>query len=138
MRKITFPFLILSFVLCGAAYSVPATVDYILDGDTFAARVSLDDDIKISVRVRIIDIDTPEMSGECASEIQMAIAAKNRLAELIPVGTVVELSQVKDDKYLGRIDARVKTASGLDISDIMVRENLARRYDGKRRKSWCE
>ena len=40
-----------------SAFAVPATVGYVFDGDTFAAKVKLEDNIKISVRVRIIDID---------------------------------------------------------------------------------
>ncbi len=50
---------------------VSARVGYVLDGDTFAAMVMLEGGIEISVRVRIIDIDTPEMSGACDREIQM-------------------------------------------------------------------
>jgi endonuclease YncB( thermonuclease family) len=99
--------------------------------------VSLDDDIKISVRVRIIDIDTPEINGECDLEKVLASRAKDRLTELLPIGSIVELSDVKDDKYLGRIDARVKNANGLNISEILIGEKLARPYGGGRRGSWC-
>ena len=50
------------FMSC-SAFAVPAVVDYVLDGDTFAAGVKIDDDITITVRVRVINIDTPELSG---------------------------------------------------------------------------
>lgn len=126
------------FAIAPAAHAVPATVDYIFDGDTFAGVVMLPDDIKITVRVRILDIDAPEMSGECDAEIEMAIRAKNRLAELIPVGSVIELSDLKDDKYLGRIDARVTTADGQGVGEILIREKLARPYSGGKRQPWCK
>lgn len=118
-------------------WAMPATVSYIVDGDTFAAKVNLQDDIKITVRVRIINIDTPELHGMCDSEIRMANTAKNRLEQLIPKGSEIELSEVKDDKYLGRIDARVSDLSGTDVGQVLIDEKLARPYSGGKRKSWC-
>lgn len=121
-----------------SAAAVPATVDYVLDGDTFAARVLLDEDITITVRVRLADVDTPEINGKCEHEIEMALRARDRLAELLPVGTMVGLRDVTDDKYLGRIDARVFTSDGRDVSRILINEKLGRPYDGGRRDSWCD
>lgn len=121
-----------------SAAAVPATVDYVLDGDTFAARVLLDEDITITVRVRLADIDTPEINGKCEREIEVALRARDRLAELLPVGTMVDLRDVVDDKYLGRIDARVFTSDGRDVSRILINEKLGRPYDGGRRDSWCD
>ena len=60
------------------------------------------------------------------------------MAELLPVGSVVELRDVQDDKYLGRIDARVITKDGVDVSGVLIKEKLGRPYDGGRRASWCE
>jgi endonuclease YncB( thermonuclease family) len=137
MKKFAVIFLGLALVTASAS-AVPAQVSYIFDGDTFAARVSLDDDIKISVRVRIIDIDTPEINGECDLEKALALQAKDRLSTLLPIGSTVELSEIKDDKYLGRIAARVKNANGLNISEILIGEKLARPYGGGRRGSWCD
>lgn len=121
-----------------SAYAVPATVSYIVDGDTFSASVLLKEDIKISVRVRIRNIDTPEIHGQCQSEIDMGQKAKLRLGQLLPIGSTVELTEIKDDKYLGRIDANVISKNGLDIGEIMVKENLAHKYKGGKRKPWCE
>ncbi len=122
----------------GVAVATPATVDYIFDGDTFAAYVNLEDDIRISVRVRLMNVDTPEMHGECEYEIVRANMARDRLATLIPVGSVVELSHIKDDKYLGRIDAYVKTSDGRDVGEILIAEKLGRPYSGGRRRGWCD
>lgn len=124
--------------VAGAAIAVPATVDYIIDGDTFAARVNLDDDIKITVRVRIANVDTPELHGMCDYEIRMANIARDRLAQLIPIGSTVELTDIRDDKYLGRIDARVSDSDGNDVGKILITENLGRAYNGGRRLRWCE
>ncbi len=120
------------------ARAVPATVDYIFDGDTFAAYVNLEDGISISVRVRLMNVDTPEMHGECEYEITRANMARDRLAQLIPVGSVVELTKIKDDKYLGRIDAYVKDAAGRDVGEILISEKLGRPYAGGHRMGWCD
>ena len=125
------------FISC-AANAVPAVVDYVVDGDTFAARVNIDKDVAITTRVRIMDIDTPEIHGQCASEIKQAKRAKEKLAALMPKGTTVELKNIKDDKYLGRIDADVFLPDGKSVGNVMVRSALARPYDGGRRAGWCK
>ena len=122
----------------GAAHAVPATVDYIIDGDTFAARVMLADDVQITVRVRISNVDTPELHGMCDTEIEMANRARLRLGQLLPIGSVVELTGIRDDKYLGRIDAQVFDNMGRDIGAMLIAEDLGRPYDGGWRASWCE
>jgi len=125
--------------LCvGAAYAVPARVGYIVDGDTFAGVVQLQDEIEISVRVRLRNVDTPELHGQCVDEIIMANLARDRLAQLLPVGSVIELQNIKDDKYLGRIDANVILPDGRDVGDVLVAEKFGRPYSGGRRNPWCE
>lgn len=132
-------FLYVLFLLsCDSVFAVPAIVDRVLDGDTFAARVELQDGIKITVRVRLLDIDTPEINGKCQFEIDMANKARDRTAELLPIGSVIELSEIKDDKYLGRIDAKVILPDGRNLSEILLDENLGRLYDGGQRSDWCK
>ena len=121
-----------------SAHAVPAVVDYVIDGDTFAAGVKLGPDIENTVRVRILNIDTPEIHGECDAEIDAAYRAKDRLAELLPMGEVVDLQNIKDDKYLGRIDANVITSDNRNVSNILIQEGLARKYGGGKRQSWCK
>ena len=135
MKKII---LFLLFFLCnGHLYAVPAVVDYVLDGDTFAASVNVAPDIAISVRVRLINVDTPELKGECEFEIDLAQQAKQRLAAVLPLGAKIDLQNIKDDKYLGRIDANVILPDGRDLGDVLVQDGLARKYDGGRRRTWC-
>lgn len=136
MRKL-FIFIICMFV-SGVANAVPAVVDYIFDGDTFSAGVMLDADVEITVRVRLINVDTPEMNGKCVAEKIMAQNARDLLATLIPRGTVVELKNIKDDKYLGRINANVILPDGRDVGRVMIDSGLARPYSGGKRAPWCK
>lgn len=129
---------LLSAFMPWSANAVPAVVKYIVDGDTFSAGVKLADDTTVSVRVRLRNVDTPELHGECVDEIVAANVAKNRLAELLPVDSVVELENIKDDKYLGRIDANVIDSRGRDVGRVLIREGLGRPYNGGKRKSWCK
>lgn len=120
-----------------SVWAVPARVDYIFDGDTFSAQVALSPDVDVTVRVRLINIDTPEMNGKCAYEKQMANRARNVLSALIPRGTVVELDNIKDDKYLGRINANVFLPDGRDVGLILIDSGLGRPYKGGKRQPWC-
>lgn len=129
-------FLVVLFVT-GVANAMPVVVDYIIDGDTFAGRVALADDTKITVRVRIRNVDTPEIHGACESEIRDANRARARLEQLLPIGKTADLRQIKDDKYLGRIDALV-FIDDRDIGQILIDEKLGRPYSGGRRDGWCK
>ncbi len=121
-----------------ALYAMPATVDYVVDGDTFNAVAHVGDGADVNVRVRLINIDTPEMHGECETEIRRANAARDRLRNLIPRGTVVELKNIKDDKYLGRIDANVILSDGRDVGRVLINEKHGRPYNGGKRAGWCD
>ncbi|MDR3208546.1 MAG: thermonuclease family protein [Rickettsiales bacterium] len=129
---------ILLCLFCPAANAggdLRATAGYVLDGDTFSAKIHLENGA-VFARVRIANIDAPELSGECGEEKELANQARHRLSALLPEGTAVYLSKIKDDKYLGRIDALV-SLDGKDIGEIMIAEKLARRYNGGRRAPWC-
>lgn len=128
------------FCLCfiNGAYAMPATVDYVFDGDTFAAVAHVDKNTDVDVRVRLINVDTPEMNGACDDEVRRANMARKRLMQLVPRGTVVELKNIKDDKYAGRIDANVILPDGRDVGKILINEKLGRAYSGGRRASWCK
>ena len=124
---------------CQNSLAIPVVVKYIVDGDTFIGDVLVDKGAKVnSVSIRLRNVDTPEIHGECADEIKRAEYAKQRLSELIPVGTTVEISNIKDDKYKGRIDANVYDASNRDVGWILVREKVGREYHGGKRQSWCK
>ena len=98
----------------------------------------LADNIEVlSVSVRVLNVDTPEIHGECIDEIVKALYAKQRLGELIPEGTTIEIKNIKNDKYPGRIDANVFDSANRDVGLILVKEKVGRPYSGGKRESWC-
>lgn len=133
-----FLFIILVAFICSDCFAISALVKYIVDGDTFIADIILTEKIRVNnVSVRLNNVDTPEIHGHCDVEIERAQMAKERLAELLPVESVVVLENIKDDKYPGRVDANVFDVSGHDIGLFLIKEKLGRPYSGGKRQSWC-
>ncbi len=114
----------------------PAEVVRIIDGDTFEARVQVWPGIAIDTKVRLRDIDAPELHARCDDERVRAEAARTALTALLADGGVA-ISRVGLDKYGGRVDAAVSTRSTADVSAALFNGGFARRYDGGRRGSWC-
>ena len=88
-------------------------------------------------KVRIADIDTPEISEpQCASEYERGIEARDRLVVLLNEGPF-ELEPVgnrDEDQYARKL--RVAVRGGQSIGDRLVSEGLARTWTG-RREPWC-
>ena len=99
----------------------------VIDGDTFRYR---------GEKIRIADIDTPEVRGRCARETELAARATARMRELLAAGPF-ELERVgRDEDRYGR-KLRVVTRGGRSLGDQLVAEGLARTWTG-RRQPWCE
>ena len=100
----------------GAATTVAEHVD----GDTFAVQGGL--------RVRLIGVDTPETKHPTKPVQCFGTQASDHLAQLLPLGTPVELVTDVDltDRY-GRILAYVvRVSDGLDVNAALVRDGYAR------------
>ena len=114
----------------------PAEVVRVIDGDTFEARVAVWPGLSVDTKVRLREIDAPELHARCADEHVKAEAARAALATILAEGDVA-ISRVGLDKYGGRIDAAASTRNTPDVSAAMRNGGWARSYDGGRRRSWC-
>lgn len=130
-------FVFLSSPIWGATFKGSKTADVlrVVDGDTFDARIHIQPGYTVDIKVRILGIDTPERSGECEKEIQMAEAAKQLLEKTLT--QTVTLKKMKDGKYHGRVLAEVYTNKGQAITPILLKSPLVRPYRGKKRQPWC-
>jgi len=109
-----------------AAQAVDRRPVRIVDGDTFHYGAD---------KIRIADIDTPEVEGQCAEERALAARATDRMEELLLAGPF-ELHPVdRDEDQYGR-KLRVVTRDGESLGDQLVGEGLARTWSG-RREPWC-
>lgn len=100
----------------------------VVDGDTF---------VYAGARIRIADIDTPEVRGRCPEETALAARAARRLDGLLAQGAfeLHLLPSGRDEDRYGR-KLRIVTRGGRSIGDVLVAEGLARTWTG-RREPWC-
>lgn len=110
----------------GAEPGSPALVE-VIDGDTFDHG---------NIRIRIADIDTPEVRGRCAYERELALRATSRMRALLVAGPF-ELERIgtRDVDVYGR-RLRIVTRGGRSLGGQLVAEGLARPWRGHR-EPWC-
>lgn len=117
---------------------VRAHVLKVIDGDTVRASAQIWIGQTITISVRLRGIDAPEIGSHahCAFERDKADEAKAYLASLIE-GRTVHLSDIANDRYGGRVDARIGLDDGSDVSALMLKKGLAMSYDGGHKRLWC-
>lgn len=106
------------------------------DGDTIMTSYRPVEGLK-PVSIRINGIDTPEIRGRCAEEIEMAKKAKASVVFEVKKGPVT-FYPLKWDKYGGRIIADVYSNDGTNVAQMLLQSGLARPYDGGAKRSWCK
>lgn len=110
----------------GGRTTAHPTAVRIIDGDTFHYG---------GEKIRIADIDTPELRGRCAHETRLAARATRRMDQLLHQGPFELRSIGRDEDRYGR-KLRVVTRGGRSLGDQLVAEGLARTWTG-RREPWC-
>ena len=102
------------------AFVYNATLDRIIDGDTFDCILDLGFDVKLhKQRVRLHGIDTPESRTRDLAEKKLGLAAKARLGELC---CILGIPYTEDGK---------------DICQMLIDEGHAVEYHGgKKAKVW--
>jgi len=98
----------------------------VIDGDTFDYG---------GQRIRIADIDAPELNARCAEEAWLAAAATRRLRALLAQGPFQLVPVSRDEDRHGR-KLRIVVRNGRSIGDILAAEGLARTWSG-RHQPWC-
>lgn len=86
------------------------------------------------------DAPSPHTSGwqhaACAEELALGRRAKQRLAQLVASGRAQinpAPGRHPHGDRLGRL-----TVDGRDVGTLLIAEGLARPYDGRAKRSWCE
>jgi endonuclease YncB( thermonuclease family) len=112
----------------GAAVVGRGAAVVVIDGDTFRYG---------GETIRIADIDTPETHPpRCPYEAQLGARATTRLQVLLGQGGfALRPAGSRDEDRYGR-KLRIVERGGRSLGDTLVREGLARRWEGRRR-SWC-
>ena len=113
-----------------------ATLERIVDGDTFDCTLDLGFSVKLhKQRVRLAGIDTPESRTRDLAEKKLGLAAKERLKELC-IGKI-QVKSLGKGKY-GRILGVPHTIEGKDICQMLIKEGHAVEYwGGAKTKVWA-
>ncbi len=116
------------------AFVYNATLERIVDGDTFDCSLDLGFDVKLhKQRVRLAGIDTPESRTRDKVEKTYGILAKNFVKSYLKPGSTQVLQTEKDGTgKFGRIlgDFSVK---GARVSRVMIERHHAVEYHGGKR-----
>jgi endonuclease YncB( thermonuclease family) len=113
------------FPLCAG----PVRVTCVVDGDTFWLA---------GTKIRVADIDTPEVSRPaCPEERRLGKRATERLRQLLNAGRfgLVAPSDGRTRDRYGR-ELRIVTRGGQSLGAVLVREGLAARWGGPKPR-WC-
>lgn len=112
-----------TFSLCGNGPRITCVVD----GDTFWLN---------GEKIRIADIDTPEISEpKCETEMRRGQAAKLRLLNLLNAAPFSMTSGFLDEDKYGR-KLRTVYRKGQSLGEQLVSEGHARQWAGAR-QPWC-
>jgi endonuclease YncB( thermonuclease family) len=121
-KKYTFPF---------GKYT--CFVQDVIDGDTFHITFLLHSN-PITMKLRLQDVDTPEIHGKTELEKEAALKIKNDLDKRIK-GKFVVCKLQKWDKYGGRIVGTL-TYKKIDLSNYLLSKKYAKKYEGGRKEEW--
>lgn len=144
MKKII---LVLSFIFLMITSSQAAKIYYgdfhkvtyirNYDGDTVTFNIpNAHPLIGKKINIRVAGIDTPERRGKCQKEKDLAMKAKLIVRNLLKDAKDISLINIQRGKYFRLI--AVIIADNIDISKILLEQNLAVEYfGGKKTKDWC-
>ncbi|MBX3453370.1 thermonuclease family protein [Ferrovibrio sp.] len=110
----------------------------VIDGDTMEVVALIWLDQRVTTRVRLEGIDTPEKRSKCTAEREAAEAATKLASDWLERNKPVVLRDLSHDKYGRRVVGRVQSADGRsDLGETLIAQGLARRYDGGTKRPWC-
>ena len=107
-------------------YQYQAKILKVIDGDTIKVEFDLGFHIKFSETIRLFGINTPEIHGINKDN---GIKSKLRVEQLLPVGIMVVIETIKDEKEkYGRYLAKIHLADGTILNEVLINEGLAKPF----------
>lgn len=94
----------------------------VVDGDTLDVEIDLGFKIATKQRIRLAHVDTPERSQENYAEAK-------KLVEDLTLNKNVFLRTSKPSKW-GYYLAEVITETGQDVAQVLISQNLGKKYEG--------
>jgi micrococcal nuclease len=133
--------------LCFGIFSVQAAPEYgtvtvskiisVYDGDTFRVDVdSLPPIVGKNIPIRLNGVDTPEIQGKCQYEKDLALKARDFVRNKLANAKEVKLTKLQRGKYF-RVVADVMI-DGVSLERELLENELAYKYTGGKKSSWCD
>lgn len=111
----------------------------VIDGDTIVVSAPfLPEPLKSELSLRIWGIDTPEHEplAKCKEEAMMANTAHYFTKTTLANAKDVKVYIMSWDKYGGRVLGNI-TVDGKQLRELLVENQLARKYYGGKKSNWC-
>ena len=137
---------LLLLTLSLGVFSVQAAPEYgtvtvskvisVYDGDTFRVDIdSLPPIVGKNIPIRLNGIDTPEIQGKCQQEKDLALEARDFVRNKLANAKEIKLTKLKRGKYF-RVVADVYF-DGVSLEQELLDNELAYKYTGGKKSSWC-
>jgi micrococcal nuclease len=133
--------------LCIGVFSVQAAPEYgtvlvsrvisVYDGDTFRVDIdSLPPIVGKNIPIRLNGVDTPEIQGKCQYEKDLALKARDFVRKKLANAKEIKLTKLQRGKYF-RVVAEVMI-DGVSLERELLDNELAYKYTGGKKSSWCD
>ncbi len=110
-------------------------VSHVYDGDTFSVFIKeWPDVIGDNISVRVYGVDTPEMTDRRPEINSLAKTAKNFTESFLQNAKIIELKNLRRDKYF-RLNAEVY-ADGRNLANALINAKLGKPYFGDTKEIW--
>ncbi|MBL0690589.1 MAG: thermonuclease family protein [Alphaproteobacteria bacterium] len=128
-------FIVFSFTFIDTVKSTAVSYEIemikVIDGDTMLIRLLDISGIDVEVKLRILGIDTAELTSIEPKELELSLRAKDYAEELLLGKSNLRVVNISNDKYRSRIVGDIELSNGKLFSKMMLDKNLAIQYDGK-------
>ena len=136
------------FCICFlGVFSVQAAKEYgtaivskvisVYDGDTFRVDIgSLPPIVGKNIPIRLNGVDTPEIQGKCKYEKDLALMARDFVRNKLATAKEIRLTKLQRGKYF-RVVADVMI-DGVSLEQELLDNELAYKYTGGKKSSWCD
>jgi len=102
----------------------------VYDGDTFRVDIdSLSPIVGKNIAIRLEGVDTPEIRGQCQYENDLALLARDFVRDKLRNAKEIKLNDIQRGKVF--ID-------GVSLEKELLENELAYRYNGGKKTSWCK
>ena len=108
----------------------------VYDGDTFRVDIdSLPPIVGKNIPIRLNGVDTPEIQGKCQQEKDLALEARDFVRNKLANAKEIKLTKLQRGKYF-RVVADVYF-DGVSLEQELLDNELAYKYTGGKKSSWC-